>query len=69
MPSDLLDRLTAAIDRGNAIGRRGIYARTHLPSPTYDHLFCLRRVGDRTLCVMVPGTRAYDKHWFEEVPL
>lgn len=52
-----------------SIARRGIHARTLLPSPTYDHAFELRRdQAGQLLCVMRPGVAGYDKHYWEEVP-
>ncbi len=46
----------------------GIHARRKLNSPCYDHLFQI--VNDPhygCICVMVPGTRAYDPDYFELV--
>lgn len=49
--------------------KTGIHARTAFPSPIYDNHFEIRELPDGTrLCVERPGSRGYDKHYWEIVP-
>lgn len=70
MPSLIEEFLEREYQRQAARPKTGIYARTHLPSPTYDHCFTLEYRDGKCYCRYVRNgvvTRII-ADYFEEVP-